>query len=516
MTLTHRWNESTGKCVTTTSNIERRLLGEDFGGLPQLFQGAFSIAEKLGIRFVWIDSICIIQKGDDGADWLHEAPRMAQYYQYSVFTLAGTVPDGSGGLFQSYAKEAVPWSKLVRLPYRDNTNAEAGYFYCYKRRSPVVDEYMDKVRSSILFQRGWILQEWLLSKRLLWYTSHGLFFECQQELPRAYDQSQIAFSRAGSDLQAYLRLKASFHHTNDSILDFWYSALEIYSGQRLTKPREDRILAIAGLAKEVAPILSNPKRLPGSNDKSQDEVYTAGLWLRDIHHGLLWEEGHTATGSASRIKEAPSWSWTSLLTVVRWAVRSKGTKKAFTVTGVCFAEGERQHDAAHSIVDGCRLSPVNRVPQKPNFDPTNLFSCLHIRGKLHTVHVRGYLETEENLTSAARSTGYSPIPKSCNWRAICSAFRPDTIAGWGSLEQLKPHPTACADYGIAMHALHVSTRYLRYGLLIKKSIPVFDVLFLEEISEGSGCFRRLGVGRIGDVDLMAEVREAEERSIYLV
>ena len=34
ITLTHRWNEFTGRCITTTLNIEGRLLGEDFGELP--------------------------------------------------------------------------------------------------------------------------------------------------------------------------------------------------------------------------------------------------------------------------------------------------------------------------------------------------------------------------------------------------------------------------------------------------------------------------------------------------
>ncbi|KAH8787090.1 hypothetical protein F5882DRAFT_114013 [Hyaloscypha sp. PMI_1271] len=517
ITLTHRWNEFTGRCITTTSNIEGRLLGGDFGELPQLFRDAFIIAEKLGIKFIWIDSICIVQQGDNLIDWRREAPKMAQYYQFSVFTLAGTAVDMTGGLLQPYTKDAVPWSsKLVRLPYRDKTNTITGNFYCFRRRVPVVDEYMDQVRSSILFHRGWILQEWLLSKRLLWYTPYGLFFECQQELPRSYDQSYITFTRAGSDLQAHLQLKALFHFSNNDILGFWYPALEVYSGQHLTKPQLDRILAIAGLAREVGSILANPKRLPRLENETQNEVYVAGLWLRDIHYGLLWEEHHTATPYTSKVEEAPSWSWVSLITLVRWPGRSKGTKGTLRVTGICFKR-QRRHDIPdHLIFDGCRLRPLNAMTEQPTFDPFNMFSCLHIRGKLHTVHVRGYLETEENLKCAALSTSYSPIPKSCNWRAICSALRPEVIAGWGSLEQLDPHPTACADVGIAVYALSVSTRYLCDGLWIKKSVLVLDVLFLEEVEAGSNSFRRLGVGRIGDGELIDEFEEAEERDFHLV
>ncbi|RYP58663.1 hypothetical protein DL769_008849 [Monosporascus sp. CRB-8-3] len=520
ITLTHRWNESTGRCITTTSNYEGRLLGEDFGELPPLFRHAFIIAEKLGIKFIWIDSICIIQQGDDLADWRREAPKMAQYYQFSVFTLAGTAEDMSGGLLQPYTKDSVPWSsKLVRLPYRDKTNTIAGHFYSYRRRVLLVDEYMDQVRSSILFRRGWILQEWLLSKRLLWYTPEGLFFECQQELPRSYDQSQLTFTRASPELQAHLQLKALFHFSNADILGFWYRALEVYSGQHLTKPDLDRVLAVAGLAKEIGPTLANPKRLSSLYNETQQEVYVAGLWLRDIHHGLLWEEHHTASPCTSKVFATPSWSWASLLTPVRWPSRSKATKAAFRVTGICFHERDKHDVPDYIVFDGYKLRPSNPIAmteQLSTFDPTNMFSCLHIRGTLHTVHVRGYLETEENLKTAAISTTYSPIPKSCNWRAICSAFRPEIIAGWGSLERLQPHPTACADIGIAVYALHVSTRYLRHGLWVKTSVPVLDVLFLEEVEAGSNSFRRLGVGRIADGALIAEFEDAGERDIRLV
>jgi len=517
ITLTHRWNEFTGSCVTNTSNIEGRLLGEDFGELPQLFRDTFVIAEKLGVKFIWIDSICIIQEGDNLTDWRREAPKMAQYYQNSVFTLAGTAEDMTRGLFQPYGEGAMPWSsKLVRLPYRDRANNLAGNFYCYRRRTPIVDEYIDQVRSSILFRRGWILQEWLLSKRLLWYTPHGLFFECQQELPQASDQSHITFTRASPDLQAHLRLKASFHFSNDDILGFWYDVLVVYSGQHLTNPGMDRILAVAGLAKAVGPILANPKRDPKLEGELQNEVYVAGLWLRDIHHGLLWEEHHTAAPCTSKIEGAPSWSWASLLTRVSWPGRSQEAKSAFRVVGLCLKQKNRHDIPDHLVFDGHRMRPRNLMTEQPIFDPTNIFSCLHIRGKLHTVHVRGYLATEENLRSAALSTGYSPIPKSCSWRAICSPFRPEVIAGWGSFEQLRPHPTACDDFGIAVYALHVSTRYLRRGLWVKTTDLVFDVLFLEEAESGSGSFRRLGVGRIADRELMDGFKSVDERDFHLL
>ena len=156
---------------------------------------------------------------------------------------------------------------------------------------------MSEVRESILLRRGWILQEWLLSKRLLWYTPRSLLFECQQESPRAYDQSQVGLGRAEASFQAHLRLKETFHFSNSDILGFWNSMLEVYSGQQLTKPELDRILAVAGVAQEVGPILANGESSLSSAVHQQGEVYIAGLWLRDIYHSLSWKEHHGAAPS---------------------------------------------------------------------------------------------------------------------------------------------------------------------------------------------------------------------------
>lgn len=132
------------------------------------------------------------------------------------------------------------------------------------------------------------------------------------------------------------------------------------------------------------------------------------------------------------------------------------------------------------------------------------------------MHVRGYLETEENLQSAALSTAYDTAPKSCNWCAICSAFRPEIIAGWGSLEQMRTDPTTCADFGVAVYTLHVSTRYLRHGIWLKTSNPVLDVLFVKQIDGKGQVYRRLGVGGIADSDLIREFGDAGERNLQLI
>ncbi|KAH6855075.1 hypothetical protein B0I37DRAFT_401923 [Chaetomium sp. MPI-CAGE-AT-0009] len=522
-TLTHRWNLETERCKTTAANCDQRRQGLDLRGLPRLFTDVFAISARLGVGYVWIDSLCIIQDGDGGADWKKEAPMMAQYYQHSLFTVAGTMKEMDNGLLQPYSEDDSPWgpNMLVRLPYRDRTGEQAGHFFVYRRQVPVVNDYWATVRESILFRRGWILQEWLLSKRLLWYTPKGLFFECHTDGARTEYQERVLAENAQSDLRAQLQLKASFYFDNIGILGFWYRTIELYSSCDLTKPDKDRILAVAGLAKEVGRILAD-RTGEAVVDGVHHETYLSGLWLLDLHHGLLWEEDHSAPPWTTAVDTAPSWSWASLMMPVRWPDKDTEGQKGLHVTGLCLTpQGGIPHRPEYTIERGRwavqRPHGHTAAAQRAPFDPTNMFACLHIRARLCTVHVRGYLGAEGNAKAAA-ATAYSTRPPSDRWRALCSPARPEVIAGWASAERLRANEgdAICADAGMAVQVLHVSTRFVRSGFLLKRKDRVLDVLLVEEIDARNHVFRRLGIGRIFDKGLITELETTKECDIQFV
>jgi hypothetical protein len=542
ITLTHRWNLDTELCKTTTENCDARVRGIDLHTLPKLFRDVFAIAARLHIRHVWIDSLCIIQSGDSGADWRREAPRMAQYYQHSLFTLAGTMHDMDNGLLHHpHGDSSPPWGPhpLVRLPYRDQTGALAGHFFVYRRHVPVIDDYWSAVRQSILFRRGWILQEWLLSKRLVWYTPKGLFFECHSEGPRTEYRERVMVENArGDHLRAQLKMKGEFHFENAHILDFWYHAMEQYSTCDLTKPEKDRILAVAGLAKEVGKILADRVggRGQGMVEGQHHEAYFAGLWLRDLHHGLLWEgeqeveddeeedDSLTSPHTATRIVGGiPSWSWASLMMPARWPEKDKEAEKGLRVVGLCVTarEDRRSDHGPEYTVERSELVQQERdqrTVRRALFDPTNMFACLHVSGRLFTVHIRGYLGAEK-AAKVAVATAYSRSPGSNRWRALCSPAKPEVVAGWASGErglEAEGRDVLCADAGVAVHALHVSTRFARSGLLVQRKTPVLDVLLIRETDARKQVFQRLGVGRIFGRDLVKLAETVERRDFQLV
>lgn len=83
---------------TLTANYHSHQEGVDWTWLPPTFQDAIALARSLGVRYIWIDSLCIIQ--DNTTDWKVEASKVAQVYEGSYLNIAATSSSSSaGGLF---------------------------------------------------------------------------------------------------------------------------------------------------------------------------------------------------------------------------------------------------------------------------------------------------------------------------------------------------------------------------------------------------------------------------------
>ncbi|KAK1470407.1 heterokaryon incompatibility protein [Colletotrichum tamarilloi] len=98
MCLSHCWGKIKIKCKTETDNLKRQLESIPWSLLPPSFQQAVEITRKLGVRYLWIDSLCIIQ--DDKIDWEKEAAQMVNVYRNSYATIAVSWShDSEGGCY---------------------------------------------------------------------------------------------------------------------------------------------------------------------------------------------------------------------------------------------------------------------------------------------------------------------------------------------------------------------------------------------------------------------------------
>ena len=83
---------------TTKANLTYYKVRIDSAILPQTIRDAVWVTRALGIGWLWIDSICIIQ--DSEKDWEQESERMSHVYQNGFCNIVTAYSDGpDGGLF---------------------------------------------------------------------------------------------------------------------------------------------------------------------------------------------------------------------------------------------------------------------------------------------------------------------------------------------------------------------------------------------------------------------------------
>ena len=140
----------------------------EFSELTKTFQDAVTITRRMGLNYIWIDSLCIIQ--DDADDWALQSSRMAAIYEDAHVAVAGTRSrTGDEGCFSirspSYDVSVVDAEKQytdhvkMRISHRDFSERPSSF-----DRAP-------------LFGRAWVFQGRLLATRTIHYTAHEIMWE---------------------------------------------------------------------------------------------------------------------------------------------------------------------------------------------------------------------------------------------------------------------------------------------------------------------------------------------------
>jgi len=183
--LSHRWRSSDEhNFCTHRCNLAARQAGIRFSDLPKRFQDAVTVTRALGVRCLWIDSICIVQphrgataECPDGCgqsdDWEGECGKMSDYFGSAYCTLAATsatnpaVDEGILEPSELLAARTCVLPGSVRNRW-DPTEQKPGAF----------DDFAADVEGSELNKRGWVLQERALSCRTIHFTSKQAYWEC--------------------------------------------------------------------------------------------------------------------------------------------------------------------------------------------------------------------------------------------------------------------------------------------------------------------------------------------------
>ena len=304
MTLSHCWGGQT-PLQSLKDNIESLTEEIEIARVPKSFRDALKVAAKLKVRYLWIDSLCIIQ--DSTEDWQREASLMSDVYTNSWCNIAATKAlDGRDGCFAE--RTLLDVSQCI-IEAKWNSHPSQNYV-CW-----IPDIWDYAVDNQKLLQRAWVTQEIVLSPRVLHFSEHQMFWECLEL--RACETFPLGIPRnKGTKLSSHIySLRHDFIKYDDpmrQILALWDRYLKEYTRCFLTFPEKDKLVAVSGLARKL-----------GSGD-----AYCAGLWRFDLANQLMWSvakaEG-SSTKAPQRISGAPSWSWASVNSPVYMGIISMGT-----------------------------------------------------------------------------------------------------------------------------------------------------------------------------------------------
>jgi hypothetical protein len=291
ITLSHCWG--TQPVISLTSdNLATFLKKIDFAGLSKTFQDAVIATRKMRIRYLWIDSLCIIQSGpDSNSDWLRESATKGEVNRNAFLNIGATgAVDGNDGCFRDRDYREV----FRPVIHKEECLTHLGKFHQSYR---LVEKsfVQDCLLNEPLLQRGWVYQERLPAPRMLHYGTKQLFWECNEMwacesfpthvLSPIELTSPAGLEKSVGDDKTLRRVIGLYH---------WYSVVEQYTSMVLTRS-EDKLVAISGVAQQYQKVI-----LGGDDD------YWVGTWHSDLPRGLCWR---VKDGKGKRPEKfrAPSW-----------------------------------------------------------------------------------------------------------------------------------------------------------------------------------------------------------------
>jgi hypothetical protein len=351
--LSYKWG-TTAFMRLLGENLPHFEYGISMTSMPRTFQDAIRLTRRLGLRYLWIDALCIIQDSEE--DWREQSSQMPNIYASAYITIASAA-NGSPleGLFgrRDYDYAHSPPVKLhlgsdgvLEFTMRRPLHSLAGY----NEKQPWTIDH--------LFDRGWCLQEKILSRRLLTFHPTEVSFACGQHiLMESYYEQDPAWQLKqrgpfGANMQIFAdgdgawrndfssivgsaALDGQFRNRNrDMVLqqrkeeaeqgrniaymnntpeltnlqklqERWYSILQDYNNRQLTYGR-DKLVAISGVAKYIL-------KHSGLNDE-----YHAGIFKSMLPHALMWRipqqkrQNDPWMNTRPEKYRAPSWSWASM------------------------------------------------------------------------------------------------------------------------------------------------------------------------------------------------------------
>ncbi|KAI0137796.1 HET-domain-containing protein [Hypoxylon sp. NC0597] len=309
---------------TERATLQDRISGFQLETTSRIMQEAVVVCRDLGIPYLWVDAVCIIQ--DDKADWERESAEMTNVYQKAHLTICTPTSASCREGFLGPRTSAT-------ISFHSRINADVVGLYKIRPCGVINDERIaegdyeriDNSDTSPLnnwWKRGWTFQELALSRRVLLFgIKLHLVFEDKfwSEGDEALIEAEDGAPMEGlGGTFAVISVAGTLESRDDESM--WMSMVEQYTARQLTF-ESDKLPAMGGLAKLAV--------------LGRGDLYLAGIRKEFLHRDLFWTpavlsdtlgkhgskvsyNSLLASLNAPKTYIAPSWSWARWKGMIRF------------------------------------------------------------------------------------------------------------------------------------------------------------------------------------------------------
>ncbi|KAI0376540.1 HET-domain-containing protein [Hypomontagnella monticulosa] len=335
--LSYCWGD-TNSLKTMKSNIRSLTDGFNLTQLSMAAQDAVHITWKLGLEYLWVDALCIVQDCDK--DWAEQSAMMCSIYEQAYLTIVASSTSSADISFLNHPRPP-------NFQYRVASEPDLMLVARAKCRNGHHHDTV-LVPPDPILTRGWALQESILSTRAIFYSTEELQWKCASGRSCECREEPARFQAPGLN-QHKIPLQ-------------WLTIVLMYTERKLKFPK-DKLPAMSGICQVI-------NRLTGWH-------YLAGLWVEHLIGHLLWRRGPLNGDMQPPILTefmAPTFSWAS----IDYPLSAFTTMSDSTIGF---------HEAAQLVDTDILLEGADRFGQvRPG-------SSITLRGKLAPVELRN----EHNL-----------------------------------------------------------------------------------------------------------------------
>jgi hypothetical protein len=146
-----------------------------------------TVCRRMGVRYLWVDALCIIQNDEHEQDWYRKFGKMRHLYLNALFSIAADASRNCQEGFLRGKYDSPNWRIFSRT--QGGTNQRVVFF---RTSTGFKHKDSDALISSPLSKRGWLLQESILPNRILHFTAEEVVWECNTHFQCQCGQSNYS------------------------------------------------------------------------------------------------------------------------------------------------------------------------------------------------------------------------------------------------------------------------------------------------------------------------------------